>query len=324
MTPEKTSFGDRLQSVQSRTLYLILIVVVSATVLISKFTAITVPNKPGDSEIDMFALLMRVPEGSTIFVESDWTKSTRGESQGQLEALLRIAMRRDLKFVIYSMTDPQAPQVARDVILRINAERQAKGQRTYQKWVDYVELGYFPNGEAKAQVIATNLRVAFEGRRDIDDQGVMRDVWQSPVMQGIQGLRDVPLYVVICASNIVNVLIERISDKVNLAAMVTGVMGPETRIYHASGQLKGLVIGLKGVYDFEMLMEFGLNDPAEPKSLKSTRLSDVVIAGFKGERNLDRASAYYPTLHVALTLLILAVVIGNVGVALSRSARRGK
>ena len=39
--------------------------------------------------------------------------------------------------------------------------------------------------------------------------------------------------------------------------MVTGVMVPETRNYFASGQITGLVGGVKGVYDLEGLMEKG-------------------------------------------------------------------
>lgn len=323
MTPEKPNLGVRLQSVSRTTLYILLIAIVSGMVLISKFASIKVPNTPGASEIDAFVALMQVPEGSTVLIQSDYTKGTRGESQGQLEAILRILMRRNIKFAIYSMVDPQAPQVARDVIIRMNAERVAANQRPYEKWTDYVELGFFPNGEATANVLATNMRQAFSRRTDLNTEGRMVDVWQSPVMQNLKSLSDVPLYINVAASNIVNVLIERLSGKVPLLFNVTGVMGPETRIYYNSGQLKGLVVGLKGVYDMETLMENGLNDPANPLTAKSDKHAGTALPGFKGMKNLDRASAYYPTLHAALTLLILAVVVGNVGVALARRANGG-
>ena len=78
--------------------------------------------------------------------------------------------------------------------------------------------------------------------------------------------------------------------------MVTGVMGPESAVYYASGQVKGLVAGLTGVYDIETLME----------------------KDYKGMTNLDNGAKYYPTLHVALLLLIIAVIVGNLGMLLSR------
>jgi hypothetical protein len=80
--------------------------------------------------------------------------------------------------------------------------------------------------------------------------------------------------------------------------MVTGVMGPEMQVYYDSGQVKGLVSGLKGLYDVENEMQ----------------------ADFPGQVNLDNGAKYYPTLHIALTLLMLAVVIGNLGMYLSRKS----
>ena len=88
--------------------------------------------------------------------------------------------------------------------------------------------------------------------------------------------------------------------------LVTGVMGPETQVYYSSGQLLGLSKGLKGVYDLETMMESGV------------RIKDKDYPPFTGKTNLGRGSIYYPTLHFALALLILAVVVGNVGMAMAK------
>jgi hypothetical protein len=106
------------------------------------------------------------------------------------------------------------------------------------------------------------------------------------------------LLILITASNTSNITIERITG-VPLLMMVTGVMGPETQVYYASKQVKGLVVGLKGVYDMETQMQKDWPDTAQYV-------------------NLDNGAKYYPTLHLALLLLIAAVVIGNVGQALTK------
>jgi hypothetical protein len=116
---------------------------------------------------------------------------------------------------------------------------------------------------------------------------------------------------VITASKTSNITIERVYGKgVDLAMMVTGVMGPESLPYYSSGQVKGLAVGLKGVYDMEQMLEGGITPAMSSKW--------GTVPGFPGEANIGNGTRYYPTLHFCLALLILAVIVGNVGMALSR------
>lgn len=302
------SLGEKLMSIPKWALYLILIVFASVPL----FVTIKVPNKPIEPAIDLYGMLMTVPEGSTVLLASDWTKSTRGESNGSFDALVKILMRRNVKLAIYSSGDPQAPQVARDAIGVLNMERKAKGQKTYDRWNDWVTVGFFPNAEACANAIANNVRSAFSGRTENTPEGTKRDVFQSPVLQNINKVSDFSMMVVITASKTSNITIERVYGKgVKLAMMVTGVMGPEALPYYSSGQIEGLAVGLKGVYDLEQLMELGITP-----EMKSAKWG--VVPGFPGESNVGNGSRYYPTLHVCLLLLIIAVTIGNVGTFLTR------
>lgn len=301
------SFGEKLMSIPRWALFVILLVFASLPL----FVTIKVPNKPIEPAIDLYGTLMSIPEGSTILVASDWTKSTRGESNGSFDALVKILMRRNIKMALYSSGDPQAPQVARDAIGVLNNARRAKGLKTYDRWTDWVTVGFFPNAEACANAIANNVRSAFSGRTENTPEGTKRDVFQSPVLQNIQKVSDFELMVVITASKTSNITIERIYGKgVDLAMMVTGVMGPESMPYYSSGQIKGLAVGLKGVYDMEQLMEGGIT--AEMKSKWG------VVPGFPGDDNVGNGSRYYPTLHACLLLLIIAVTVGNVGTFLTR------
>lgn len=308
------SFGAKLMSVKRHTLYVLLIVCTS----VPAFVTVPVPNKPVQSSIDFYDQVMKIPEGSTILIESDWTKSTRGESMGQMEALLRILMRRNIKFALYATADPQAPQVARDTVDKISRERAANGERPYERWNDWVSLGFFPNSEAMNNAIATNLRKAFAGRTESPGPGKPQtDVFESPVLSHLQKVGDVPLLIVVTASKTFDIIVERLYGKVTLAAMVTGVMGPECIVYYSSGQMQGVCVGLKGVYDVEGLMETGVNNPPDAPVVANEKIKGV-IPGFPGAINKGKGTAYYPTLHVALTLMILAIVIGNIGMYMTR------
>jgi len=309
MANEKTIW-EKLQAIDRRVLYTLLMVIAT----VSLFFKVNVPTKPGQPTKDLYRLLVddeALPEGSTVILQSDWTQSTRGESAGQMEALLRILMRRNIKFALLSVADPQAPLVARNVIRAINLERKAKNQREYQVWEDYVNLGYFPNAEGTSNAIAANFKTAVAGRKETPPgSATPLDVFQSPVLSKVSKVEDVPVYINVTGSHTSNILIERLGGRVPFAALVTGVMGPETLNYYQSGQVKGVAIGLNGVAEMESLMEKGLVETGKPE-----------VKSFAGETNYGRGMAYYLALHTCLVLMIVAVVVGNVAMVAARKKK---
>ncbi len=291
MDPTNLSLAEKLQSLPKSALYIILFVATS----IPLFFTIPIPNKESKASIDFYQEVQKVPEGSTVLIASDWTNATRGESAGEYKALLRILMRKKVKFAVYTTADPQAPQASKDVIRFINDERVAAKQKPYERWTDWVNVGYFPNGEGATNSIASNVRSAFADKKDFSPDGALHPVMESPVLKNIQKVEDFPALIIVTGSNTSNVAIERINSLPILLA-VTGVMGPEMNVYYTSGQVKGLVTGLKGVYDIETLMQKDYPDQV----------------------NLDNGAKYYPTLHLALVVLIVTVIIGNLGMFLGR------
>ncbi len=317
--PENKGFWDKAQSLDRRVLYAVLIIATA----ISLFFPAEIPVNPDDSSKDLYVTLMSIDPEKTVLIESDWTNSTRGESAGHFEALMRILMNRDIKFVIYSLADPQAPQVARDALLRIQEERKAQGLKEYEPWVDYLDLGYFPNAEGHMQAIGNNIRTAWGGRKERDENGVDRDVFQSPVLSGVRLVGDASLLVVVTASSTTDASVERLYGKVPLAFMVTGVMGPNALPYYQARQIVGMGVGLKGVYDVEYMMRYGVNYKADgsDKAKVSYRDEAVVIEPVTQGTTMDRGARYFLPLHVALGLMILAIILGNVAMFASKKRK---
>lgn len=291
----KRSVADRLQSIPKPVLYLVLILATT----IPLFANIPVPNAPLPESRAMYDNLMSLKEGDRVLLESDWTNSTRGESSGEFDAVVRILMRKKVKFALYSTADPQAPQVARDEIRVINGLEKAAGGTPLVPFDDYVIMGYFPGAEGTLNGIENNVLGTFRGKKDFPPGSPPRDVLESKVFEGIKSVSDFKYVIVITASNTSNIVIERLK-KVPLMFMVTGVMVPETRNFYSSGQIVGLVGGVKGVYDMETLME----------------------TGFPGQTNKGKGTAYYLSLHFALGLLILVVIVGNVAMFLAGKRAR--
>ncbi|MBL8088462.1 MAG: hypothetical protein JNM85_10395 [Chthonomonas sp.] len=319
------SFVDRISKLSSQTLYLLLILVCTVTL----FFKADVPSKPEDQSVDMFLALSQLDPSKPILIQSDWTNSSRGESMGQFEALMRIIMRRKVKFLLYAVGDAQAPQVARNVINRINLE-QPEAER-YKLFEDWVDAGYYadPSG-AFATSMKGNIRAAFKDKQNRRPDGQSADIWGSPVLAKVKRIGDFQLLVNITASGTMDFLIARVGGSVPLALMCTGVIGPQMQQYYASGQLVGLSIGLKGVYDIERMMESGVRGTSVPKSgpddkrIESTNFRDVQVEPFTGLTNYDRGAKYYLALHAALTLMILAVLAGNASIIASKFKGRGK
>lgn len=312
------SLGQRLQSLPKFWIYLVLFVVTTAPL----FIPIAVPNQPVEATVDLYATLMNLPEGGRVLLASDWTGSTRGENGGQFDAIVRILMRRNVKFALYATADPQAPQVARDEIRKLNDERTAAGLKPYERWNDWVNAGYFPNGDAALNGMVQDLPAAWAGKKDFPPGAPPTDVFQSPVLQGIHRIEDFPLLITITSSNTSVSTIQRVYGKTPIALAVTGVMTPETQVFYQSKQIVGFAGGLKGDYDLETLMESGINNPDKNGKIAVASSKYGRVPGFPGMPNKGTGTAYYPTLHFALALLILTVAIGNVGMFLSRRERR--
>ena len=314
------SLSEILQNIDRRVLYLLLIV---STSLPFAFKNVIIPTQCKDPAIDFYKHIMKLPEGSTVFVQSDWTNSTRGENAGQLESLLRIIHRRKLKFVLYSLIDPQAPRVARDVIFRMNQEFIREGKRPLQKWNDWVDLEYFPDANSFLIALVQDLPKALESEEDLDTKGVSRNVMQSPVLEKVKNIQDVGLLVSISGTGIIRVLIERVGQppKVKLAAMVTGVLGPETLNYYQAKQIYGLTVGLRGTVELETLMDKGLNWPDQSGKIAIKKIGKKKIPPLNNGTVYGRGMRYYLSLHVALTLMIIAIVLGNIGILLARKRR---
>lgn len=329
------TFAEKMQKIDRRILYIILIIATSGML----FVPVTIPAKPDTSSAAAYVTLAELDNTKPVLIQSDWTQSTRGENMGHTEALLRILMSRNIKFVMQSLADPQAPQVFRDTMRVINDERRDAGLTTYEKGVDWIDLGYFSNAEASTQAIKNNVRTAWSGRKTKTPTGEEVDIFRSPLLEDVNRVEDFSAIILITASNTIDIAIQRLSGQLPILCFCTGVMGPQILPYYQSGQVSGVAIGLKGVYDMESMMDGGVNWE-DPETQKTNRLSDLKAsipdlaalvnedipnfesppdgAEYGTTKTFGRGQAYYAALHAALILMILAVIIGNVGMQLSK------
>ena len=326
----KKSIWSVLESVDKRILYLILAVVAS----VGLFVQAEVKVNPDAYAKDWYSGVMTLPEDKRILLQTDWTNSTRGENAGHMEAILRILMARKIKFVMYGF-DPQSPEVARNVIRMINGERKEQGLPEYMPWRDYVDVGYFPNAENSLVAVGNNPTQFFNTKNVKDDAGKERKPFDAPFMSGVRKLSDFSAMIVITASDTIDYAVQRLSGKIPIYTNVTGVVGPTVLPYYQSKQLAGVGVGLKGVYDIEYMMTYGINYPsmAEAEHVTDKERPELVIPPLS-EGNVNslgkerpyfgRGARYYVTFHFVMFLMILAIILGNIAMFANRRRARRK
>lgn len=314
---------QKLLNINRYGMYLLLVIAVSIPLFIPN---LVVPTLTTRNTQDLYIALNKLPEGSTVLLESDWTVSTRGESAGQLEALLKIMHRRKTNFVLFSAADPQAPLVAKNVLNRVNAELEKEGLEPFKPWEDYLELGFFPDAEAFWQTVAVNPRKVFAGKTSFNPAlNQERDVYESPVLANIRTPKDIGMIINVSASGTLDIIVQRMSGKgAPIGAMLTGVMAPEAMVYVNSGQIVGLSAGLRGVVELETMMARGVNFSSEGQDpfVKAPQFDGIIEPLPKEYGGYGRGMKYFGSLHAALTLLILAVVLGNIGLYAQKKGGR--
>jgi hypothetical protein len=116
-------------------------------------------------------------------------------------------------------------------------------------------LGFFAGGESGIAAWADDFKSVFRAdwrKTPVD---------QIPVMKGIEKAQDFALVISMNTGpggyGVPDAWVRQIhvAEKVPLALAVTAIMGPQTQPYLQSGQIQGLLIGLRSAAEYEKCLE---------------------------------------------------------------------
>lgn len=223
-----------------------------------------------------------VPEGSTILMSLDYEPDIMAELQPMAIATLRHCFRRNLKPVILTLY-PAAPGLI-ERALAIAGE--AEGKKRDQDWVF---LGYKSGNQAAILGLGDNIKTLFPK----DFYGTSTE--SIPLMQPINSFTDFPLLINLSGSSIADYYIRIGASRYHVPMILgsTAVMATDYYPYLSSGQIKGLIGGMKGAAEYESLV--GL-------------LGD-------GRRGMDAQSM----VHV---IVVILVILGNLASLATGSLKR--
>ncbi len=292
-TPAETESLPTRRPARARTLGPVIYLLLALAVILPFFfprnvaqSLLRISNTPA---ADWYDLIQTFPAGSTVLVAFDYDPGTAGEMNLLANAVVRHLMQRRIKIIALS-TYETGPQIAKKIL------GDAVGSATdYRYGSEYVNFGYVPGHEAGlARLAVGGLSAAKDNAKDYD-QGL--DIKQYPLAQKIKSSNDVALIVELAGSEeTLRWWMEQVQPRTRtrIVAAVSAAVEPQARVYVRPGQLAGLVSGLIGAAQYEILA----NQPGQALTSVNAQCAAQIV-------------------------LILVVLLGNIVYWTSRTASRG-
>jgi hypothetical protein len=228
-----------------------------------------------------------------VMLSFDYGPTTKPENGPMAAAVLRHCFARGIKVVVIALYPIGGAAMANEELSRVAAEFPR-----LQYGTDFVNLGYKDGGQALMKQMGEDIHGVFP----VDGAG--RPLEQLPLMQRVRNYHDLGL-VVSFATGIIG---EWWANLINaqfgtpVAVGCTAVSAPKYYAYLSTGQMIGLLGGLKGASEYERLLIQGY--PVTKRVYDDT----TVFSAMKG---MDVQTIDH-------TVIIIFIIIGNVAFFLSR------
>ena len=234
------SFAERMLHIDRRLIFLLIGVCTLLPLLYPVGLAIKVsPEVHG-----VYDYIEALPEGSIFLLSMDYDPASKPELYPQAVALLRHAFRKNLRVIGMTLWLP-GTGLAEQVMTNVAGEMGKVNGK------DYVFLGWSPGSGSLIINMGQDLYKAFP-----------TDYYSQPtrelaVLKGIQTLRDVN-YVVSLAAGTSGIetwyVYGKDKYKFELGGGCTGVIAPGLYPLLRSGQINGLIGGMRGAAEYEVLI----------------------------------------------------------------------
>lgn len=236
------AFLERVARMDRRIIFLILALALVTPLLIPA----KLPVRVTPEVKKVFDMVEGLRPGEVILLDMDYGPDTMAELEPMTFSLMRHAFDRGAKIICTCLSSTGVSLVESE-IKRIAAE---KG-KVYGE--DYVFLGYRPSPAAVILSMGQDMRQSFP----IDFYHTPLD--SLPLMRKVKNYADLEFVVSVSATSGVDYWIMYGHERYNfpLALGVTAVMAADYYNYLQSGQIQGILGGLKGAAEYETLLGQG-------------------------------------------------------------------
>lgn len=192
----------------------------------------------------LFDAIEAVPDSSAVMLTFDYYPSTLAETEPMSRAVLHHLFQKHCRVVTMTTVPLGGPSIAE----RVTRDIATVYGKEYG--VDFVNLGYKANYVAVLKGMGSSIRAIYPA----DNSGTPLDA--IPMMADIDNYGDLAFICVIADNGVVEYWMSIVNAQygIRIGSGVTAVMAPKIYAYVGSGQMTGLLGGMKGAADYEKLI----------------------------------------------------------------------
>jgi len=257
------TFSERMLKIDRR----IIFVVIGLCTLLPLLNPVGLPIKISPEVRNVYDYIESLPERSVFLLSIDFDPASKPELHPQAIALLRHAFRKNLRVVAMTLW-VSGTGMADQLLKQVSSEMGRERGR------DYVFLGWSPGGSAVIINMGQDLYTAFPS----DYEG--KPTRGIPVLEGVHSLKDV-IYAISLGAGNPGVeawyVYGKDKYKFELGGGCTGVIAPGLYPLLRSGQINGLIGGLRGAAEYESLIGQKGRAVAGMDAQSATHLAIIVL-----------------------------------------------
>jgi len=281
------TFIEKLGTIDRRVIFVLMALAVIIPLALRMNLPIPIEEGPSKNLYDAIEAL---PEGSRVLLSFDYDPSTMPELQPMAVALCQHLMTKDIKIVSLALW-PMGVSLGNEAL---SAVGDSLGREEYTDWVN---LGYKTGGGVLIVRMGSSIQSAFPE----DYNG--NPISGMPVMNGVNKLGDFDMIISLSAGDPgIPAWVMMAGDRYNIpiGGGCTAVSAPQFYPYLGTGQMVGLLGGLKGAADYETMVRLE-EDNAAP---------GTATPGMAAQ-------------SVAHLVIMLFIIIGNIAYLSGEKKKRG-
>jgi len=222
---------------------------VCLAVLLPYVIYVEMPFTPSKEAKGLYDQLEALKKGDHVLLAFDFDPASQAELRPMGRALLLHCFRKGVIPVVMTFW-PNGLNMDKEIIEKTAPEAGKMWSREFKNGRDYVFLGFRPGDTSFILLMGENLKTAFD-----------KDYYQNPTQKlpgltDVNTLKDMKLVVDLAAGATVQAWIAWGSDRFGfpLGAGTTAVSAPDMYPFLQSRQVVGLLGGLRGAADYEVLL----------------------------------------------------------------------
>jgi hypothetical protein len=267
------NFWQKLRNLDRRIIFILMALGVCLPLL----TDIGLPVRVTPDVKSIFDYIDKLNQGDVLLLSYDHDTGTLPEMVPMSTAILRHAFSKNLRIIGMALR-AEGSAIGRQAFRRVGKEF---GK---EEGIDYVFLGYRPEITASILGMGTSIERVFPK----DDRGVL--VSEIPIMQSVRNYGDIAFAISISDDDTPIYWINYGNARYQLkfAPAVTAVMATTFFPFLNSGQIVGMIAGLKGAAEYERLID---HKEMASRGMDAQSIAHLVVIGFILVGNL----AYFAT-----------------------------